>query len=94
VPPPVTPPPPGTPPPGSLGPSGSSGWRWFYALYAFFGGLVVSQIVVLILSGIWVSVNDTTLEKLSDDSNFIVVASFVSQLLFIGTAVFVARLSG
>lgn len=94
VPPPVTPPPPGTPPPGSLGPSGASGWRWFYALYAFFGGLVVSQIAVLILSGIWVSLNDTTLEKLSDDSNFIVVASFVSQLLFIGTAVFVAKLSG
>lgn len=94
VPPPVTPPPPGTPPPGSLGPSGADGWRWFYALYAFFGGLVVSQIAVLVISGIWIAATDTTLEKLSDDSNFIVVASAVNQLFFIGTAVFVARLSG
>ena len=94
VPPPVTPPPPGTPPPVSLGPSGADSWRWFFALYAFFGGLVVSQIVILIISGVWVAVNDTTLEKASDDSNFIVVVSAVSQLFFIATAVFVARLSG
>ncbi|MGH2958317.1 MAG: lysostaphin resistance A-like protein [Solirubrobacterales bacterium] len=94
VPPPVTPPPPGTPPPGSLGPSGSQGWRWYYALFAFFGALVVSQVAILTISGIWIALSDKTLEQLSDDSNFIVLASAVSQLFFIGTAVFVARLSG
>jgi membrane protease YdiL (CAAX protease family) len=90
----VTPPPPGTPPPGSLGPQGADAWRWYYALFAFFGGLIVSQVAVLIISGIWIVLSDTTLDQLSDDSSFIVVASAVNQVFFIATAVFVARLSG
>ncbi|MBJ7331753.1 MAG: CPBP family intramembrane metalloprotease [Solirubrobacteraceae bacterium] len=99
VPPPVTPPPPGTPPPGtpvpgSLKPSGADGWRWYYALLAFFGGLVVSQIAVLIIGVIWVATSGKDLDVLQDDSSFIVVASAVNEILFIATAVFVARMSG
>ncbi|MBJ7458246.1 MAG: CPBP family intramembrane metalloprotease [Thermoleophilaceae bacterium] len=94
VPPPVTPPPSGTPPPGSLGSAGAAGWPWHYALLTFFGGLIVSQIAVLVIGGLWVAFGDLSLENLEDNSNFVVVASAVNQLLFIGTAVFVARLSG
>lgn len=94
VPPPVTPPPPGTPPPGSLGPIGFEGWRWYYAVYAFVGGLIASQIAILIVGGIWVALSDKTLTQLSDGDGFVVVASAINELLFIATAVFVARLSG
>lgn len=94
VPPPMTPPPPGTPPPGSLEPSGADAWRWYYALFAFFGGLVVSQIAVLIIGGIWVATSSKDLTVLQDDSSFIVVASAVNEIFFIATAVFVARMSG
>jgi membrane protease YdiL (CAAX protease family) len=90
----VTPPPPGTPPPGSLGASGADGWRWYFALIAFFGGLVVSQIAVLIIGGIWTVLSGTGLTALEDDSTFIVAASAVNEVLFVATAVFVARLSG
>jgi membrane protease YdiL (CAAX protease family) len=92
--PPVTPPPPGTPPPGSLGPSGADSWRWYYGLLAFFGGLVVSQIAVLIIGGIWVVAGNKDLTVLQDDSSFIVVASAVNEVFFVATAVFVARMSG
>ena len=51
--------------------------------FAFFGGLVVSQIAVLILCGVWVALSDTALE-LEDDSSFVVVASAVNQLVFVG----------
>lgn len=91
---PVTPAPPGTPPPGSLERPGPDGWRWYYALLAFFGGLVVSQIFVLIVGGIWAASDQSTLEKLQDDSTFIVVASAINELLFIATAWVVARFSG
>jgi membrane protease YdiL (CAAX protease family) len=90
----VTPPPPGTPPPGTLGPSGADGWQWWYAVLAFFGGLIVSQIAVLIVGGIWVLASGKDLTVLQDDSSFIVVASAINELLFIATAVFVARMSG
>ncbi|MGK2877879.1 MAG: lysostaphin resistance A-like protein, partial [Solirubrobacterales bacterium] len=82
------------PPPGSLGGGGADAWRWYYALLAFFGGLVVSQIAVLIIGGLWVAFGDLSLENLEDNSNFVVVASAVNQVLFIATAVFVARMSG
>lgn len=87
-------PPPGTPPPGSLKPSGADGWRWYYALFAFFGGLVVSQVAVLIIGVIWGAASGKDLTVLQDDSSFIVVASAVNEILFIATAVFVARMSG
>ncbi len=94
VPPPTTPLPPGTPPPGSLGPTGAERWRWYYAAYAFFGSLIVSQVVVLVIGGIWAAVGDKDLTQLQDSSGFIVAASAVNELFFIATAVFVARMSG
>jgi membrane protease YdiL (CAAX protease family) len=94
IPPPVSPLPAGTPPPGSLGSRGADGWRWYHALFAFFGGLVLSQIVVLVIGAIWVGAGSKDLTQLQDDSNFIVVASAVNEIFFIATAVFVARTSG
>jgi membrane protease YdiL (CAAX protease family) len=91
---PVTPPPAGTPPPGSLRPSGAEHWRWYYALIAFFGGLIVSQVAVLIIGGIWATTKGIAFDQLEKDSMFIVVASAVNELLFIATAYFVARLAG
>lgn len=94
MPPAVTPPPPGTPPPGSLEATGADSWRWYYALIAFFGGLLVSQIAVLIIGGVWALSSGKSFEVLNENSTFIVVASAVNELLFIATAVFVARMSG
>lgn len=91
---PVTPPPPGTPPPGALKRTGADGWRWYYALLAFFGGLFVSQVVVLMLGAIWSARTGRPLENLQDDSTFVVVASAINELVFIAAAVVVARMSG
>ncbi len=94
VPPPVTPPPPGTPPPGMVERQGADGWHWYHALIAFFGGLIASQIVVLVIGGIWSARSGKSIDLLQDDSNFIVVASAINELIFIATAFFVARMTG
>lgn len=94
VPPPMTPPPPGTPPPGTLQSGGASSWRWYHALIAFFGGIFVAQIVVLLLAAIWTAASGRPLTELQDDSGFIVTASAINELIFIATAVLVARTAG
>lgn len=94
VPPPVSPQPPGTPPPGSIKPGGADNWPWWFALVAFLGGFVVSQIGVLIVGAIWIAIAGGNFDALSDDSSFTVVASAVSELLFIATAWWIARTSG
>lgn len=94
VPPAMTPPPDGTPPPGRLAISYADGWRWFHAALAFVGGFVAAQIAVLILGAIWIAFTGTKFEALDSDSTFVLVASAVNELFFIGSAYFVARLLG
>lgn len=94
VPLPVSPQPPGTPPPGTMRVGGPDSWPWWYALLAFIGGFVVSQIGVLVVGAIWIALSGGDFEALSDDTSFTVLASAVSELLFIATAVWVARMSG
>lgn len=94
VPPPVTPQPPGTPPPGSIRAGGADNWPWWYALLAFIGGFVVSQIGVLVVGGVWIAVSGGDFDALTDDPSFTLVASAVSELLFIASALWVAKLSG
>lgn len=94
VPPPVTPPPYGTPPPGQLSEPGADGWRWYHALGAFVGGFIVAQIIVLIIGVVWAAQAGSSIERLQDDSWFIVVAAAISELIFIAAAVLAARMTG
>ena len=94
VPPPMTPPPVGTPPPGTLKKPGAENWPWWYALVAFVGGFIASQMGVLVIGAIWVAASGSKFDALQDDATFVVVASGVSELLFVLAAVYVARMSG
>lgn len=73
---------------------GADNWPWWYALLAFVGGLFVSQIGVLVVGAIWIAVSGGDYESLSDQTAFTLVASAVSELIFIATAVWIARMSG
>ena len=88
------PPPVGTPPPGTLKKPGAENWPWWYALVAFVGGFIASQMGVLVIGAIWIAASGSKFDALQDDATFVVVASGVSELLFVLAAVYVARMSG
>lgn len=95
-PPPVTAPPPGTPPPGAIELPGepADNWRWWHAAVAFFGGFIASQMAILLLSLIWGAIDGRSIDALSDDSTFILVASAVNEVIFIVAAWYVVKLAG
>lgn len=80
--------------PSSVLPVGADRWRWYHALLAFVGGFVFSQMVVLLLAGIWASLAGVSVVDLDENSSFVIVASVINQSVFIAASYFVARMSG
>lgn len=61
---------------------------------AFFGAFFVAQVFLLVLAGIWSGISGQSLEQLSDNTNFTLVATAFNSVIFLSTAWGVARLSG
>lgn len=70
--------------------TGADRWRWHYALIAFFGALLASSFVGVFAFLFW----DLGGGDAENDKTFLLVASAISQLTFIGAALFTARLAG
>lgn len=88
TPPPVAPPAPGGPP--LTVKTGADAWPWYYSLTAFLGGFVAAQMLIVVLYVFWEAFGGNA----DDDTWFLVIASGINSVVFVGAAVTVARLSG
>lgn len=70
--------------------TGADRWPWHYALIAYFGAFLASSFFQLFAFVFWEAGGGNA----DDDKSFLLVASALGQLAFIGTACFVARLAG
>lgn len=61
---------------------------------AFFGAFLLAQMVVLVLAGVWAVLSGQSIEQLADNTDFTLLATAVNSLIFVGTAVGVARITG
>lgn len=70
--------------------TGADAWPWHYALAAFIGGFVAAQMLIVVLYVFWEAAGGNA----DDDTWFLVIASGINSVVFVGAAVTVARLSG
>lgn len=89
VPPPVPPPPaPGGPP--LTVKTGADAWPWYYSLAAFLSGFLAAQMLIVVLFVFWEAGGGDA----DNDTWFLVLASAINSVVFVGAAVTIARLSG
>lgn len=70
--------------------NGADRWPWHYALIAYFGAFLAASFFQLFAFVFWEAGGGNA----EDDKSFLMVASALGQLAFIGTSCFVARLAG
>lgn len=70
--------------------SGADAWPWYYSLTAFIGGFVAAQMLIVVFFVFWEAGGGDG----DNDTWFVVIASAINSLVFLGAAVTVARLAG
>lgn len=79
---------------GSPPPEGADRWRWYHAAAAFFGAFIATQVVVLVIGGIWSLNSGKSFEALADDPSFVLFGGATNEVLFVIASYLVARMTG
>jgi membrane protease YdiL (CAAX protease family) len=86
----VQPKPAGSGPGAAFRQPGADNWPWWYSLATLASGLVAAQIVIAILYGVWAAAGG----DYDKDTAFTILATLVQEVIFVGAAVVIARMSG